>query len=50
VYTALQAAMPLKDMATTISAALLLRFLGGTVGISIGEVNINVYCTMNFAQ
>ncbi|PVF96646.1 MFS general substrate transporter [Serendipita vermifera] len=34
---ALQAAMPLRDMATTTSASILLRFLGGTIGISIGD-------------
>ncbi|KAG8843175.1 hypothetical protein FRB91_003551, partial [Serendipita sp. 411] len=34
---ALQAAMPLKDMATSTSTMALLRFLGGTVGISIGS-------------
>ncbi|TDL15953.1 MFS general substrate transporter [Rickenella mellea] len=34
---ALQAAMPLKDMASTTSTFILLRTLGGTVGISIGD-------------
>ncbi|PVF96665.1 MFS general substrate transporter [Serendipita vermifera] len=34
---ALQAAMPIKDMATSVSALILLRFLGGTIGISVGD-------------
>jgi hypothetical protein len=34
---ALQAAMPVKDMATSTATFGLLRTLGGTVGISIGE-------------
>ncbi|TDL25972.1 MFS general substrate transporter [Rickenella mellea] len=34
---ALQAAMPLKDMATTTATFGLLRTLGGTVGIAIGD-------------
>ncbi|KAF8342219.1 major facilitator superfamily domain-containing protein [Cantharellus anzutake] len=34
---ALQAAMPLKDMATSTSAFTLLRMLGGTIGISVGN-------------
>ncbi|KAF8342225.1 major facilitator superfamily domain-containing protein [Cantharellus anzutake] len=34
---ALQAAMPLKDMATSTGAFTLLRTLGGTIGISIGD-------------
>ncbi|KAL5523988.1 hypothetical protein ACEPAG_8161 [Sanghuangporus baumii] len=34
---ALQAAMPLKDMATSTAAFVLLRTLGGTVGISVGD-------------
>lgn len=34
---ALQAAMPLKDMATTTSTFGFLRTLGGTVGISVGQ-------------
>ncbi|KAF7970050.1 hypothetical protein HWV62_25286 [Athelia sp. TMB] len=33
---AMQAAMPLKDMATSTSAYILVRALGGTIGISIG--------------
>ncbi|KAH9946136.1 MFS amino acid permease [Epithele typhae] len=37
----LQAAMPLKDMATSTAAFVLIRTLGGTVGISIGEVIIS---------
>ncbi|CAG7851758.1 Uncharacterized MFS-type transporter C1399.02 [Serendipita indica DSM 11827] len=34
---ALQAAMPLKDMATSTSTLSLLRFLGGTIGLSVGN-------------
>lgn len=34
---ALQAAMPLKDMATSTSTMAVLRFLGGTIGISVGQ-------------
>lgn len=34
---ALQAAMPLRDMATSTSAFVLIRTLGGTIGISIGQ-------------
>ncbi|KAL5484993.1 hypothetical protein ACEPAI_7635 [Sanghuangporus weigelae] len=34
---ALQAAMPLKDMATSTAAFVLIRTLGGTVGISVGD-------------
>jgi hypothetical protein len=34
---ALQAAMPLKDMATSTATFGLLRTLGGTVGISVGQ-------------
>ncbi|KAI0637000.1 MFS amino acid permease [Trametes polyzona] len=37
----LQAAMPLKDMATSTSAFILIRTLGGTVGISVGEAIIS---------
>jgi EmrB/QacA subfamily drug resistance transporter len=33
----LQAAMPLKDMATSTAAFVFLRTLGGTIGITIGE-------------
>ncbi|KAF8586490.1 MFS general substrate transporter [Ramaria rubella] len=33
----LQAAMPLKDMATSTAAFVLIRTLGGTVGISVGQ-------------
>ncbi|KAF8485604.1 major facilitator superfamily domain-containing protein [Gautieria morchelliformis] len=33
----LQAAMPLKDMATSTATFVLLRTLGGTVGISVGQ-------------
>ncbi|KAJ4487828.1 MFS amino acid permease [Lentinula aciculospora] len=35
---ALQAAMPLKDMATSTAAFGFIRTLGGTVGISVGQV------------
>ncbi|KAF9053859.1 MFS general substrate transporter [Hymenopellis radicata] len=35
---ALQAAMPLKDMATSTSAFGFIRTLGGTIGISVGQV------------
>ncbi|KZS91047.1 MFS general substrate transporter [Sistotremastrum niveocremeum HHB9708] len=34
----LQAAMPLKDMATSTATFMLLRTLGGTVGVAIGQV------------
>ncbi|KAI0374828.1 MFS amino acid permease [Pilatotrama ljubarskyi] len=37
----LQASMPLKDMAVSTSAFLLLRTLGGTIGISAGEAIIS---------
>ncbi|KAI9574223.1 MFS general substrate transporter [Boletus coccyginus] len=37
---ALQAAMPLKDMATASSAFMFLRTVGGAVGISLGEAVI----------
>ncbi|KAI0748099.1 MFS amino acid permease [Daedaleopsis nitida] len=37
----LQAAMPLKDMATTTAAFVLIRTLGGTVGISVGQAIIS---------
>ncbi|KAI6028637.1 major facilitator superfamily domain-containing protein [Pisolithus orientalis] len=37
----LQAAMPLKDMATSTGAFVFLRILGGTVGITIGETIIS---------
>lgn len=36
-FIALQAAMPLKDMATSTSTMTLLRFIGGTIGISVGD-------------
>ncbi|KAI9571312.1 MFS general substrate transporter [Boletus coccyginus] len=38
---ALQAAMPLKDMATSTGAYVFLRTLGGTIGITIGEAIIS---------
>ena len=34
---ALQAAMPLKDMATSTATYVFVRQLGGTVGVSIGQ-------------
>ncbi|GJJ12694.1 hypothetical protein Clacol_006938 [Clathrus columnatus] len=34
---ALQASMPLKDMATSTAAMVLIRTLGGTIGISVGQ-------------
>ncbi|GJJ12691.1 hypothetical protein Clacol_006935 [Clathrus columnatus] len=34
---ALQASMPLKDMATSTAAFVLIRTLGGTIGISVGQ-------------
>ncbi|KAI0647025.1 MFS amino acid permease [Trametes meyenii] len=37
----LQAAMPLKDMATSTATFVLIRSLGGTVGISVGEAIIS---------
>ncbi|KAG2756045.1 MFS general substrate transporter [Suillus brevipes Sb2] len=38
---AIQAAMPIKDMATSTGAFMFLRTLGGTVGITIGEAIIS---------
>ncbi|KAG2143358.1 MFS general substrate transporter [Suillus cothurnatus] len=38
---AIQAAMPLKDMATSVGAFMLLRTLGSTIGMSVGEVIIS---------
>ncbi|KAG0705975.1 MFS general substrate transporter [Suillus ampliporus] len=38
---AIQAAMPIKDMATSTGAFVFLRTLGGTVGITIGEAIIS---------
>lgn len=40
----LQAAMPLKDMATSTSAFVFLRQLGGTIGISIGQAIWSSVC------
>ncbi|KAI0831279.1 MFS amino acid permease [Trametes gibbosa] len=37
----LQAAMPLKDMATSTAAFILIRTLGGTIGISVGQAIIS---------
>ncbi|KAG1827106.1 MFS general substrate transporter [Suillus subaureus] len=37
----IQAAMPIKDMATSTSAFVFLRTLGGTIGITIGEAIIS---------
>lgn len=34
---ALQAAMPLRDMATSTATLVLIRMLGGTIGISVGQ-------------
>lgn len=36
-YPAIQAAMPLKDMATATAAYGFMRTLAGTIGISIGD-------------
>lgn len=33
--------MPIKDMATTTTTMILIRFLGGTIGISVGNVGSN---------
>ncbi|KAG2111720.1 major facilitator superfamily domain-containing protein [Suillus discolor] len=38
---AIQAAMPIKDMATSTGAFVFLRTLGGTIGITIGEAIIS---------
>ncbi|KAG1875104.1 major facilitator superfamily domain-containing protein [Suillus tomentosus] len=38
---AVQAAMPIKDMATSTGAFMFLRTLGGTIGITIGETIIS---------
>lgn len=37
----LQAAMPLKDMATSTAAFILIRTLGGTIGIAVGQAIIS---------
>ena len=42
---ALQAAMPLKDMATSTAAFVLIRTIGGTVGISVGQAIISSVCS-----
>ena len=36
--------MPLKDMATSTAAFVLIRTLGGTVGISVGQAIISSVC------
>ncbi|KAG7447925.1 MFS general substrate transporter [Guyanagaster necrorhizus] len=47
---ALQAAMPLKDMATSTAAFGFIRTLGGTVGISVGEVVFSSTLTKRLAK
>jgi len=44
---AIQAAMPIKDMATSTGAFVFLRTLGGTVGITIGEAIISSVLQQN---
>ncbi|EKM55449.1 uncharacterized protein PHACADRAFT_256078 [Phanerochaete carnosa HHB-10118-sp] len=46
----LQAAMPLKDMATSTATFTFLRTLGGTVGISIGQAIISGFLRRKVAQ
>ncbi|GJE95150.1 MFS general substrate transporter [Phanerochaete sordida] len=46
----LQAAMPLKDMATTTATFGFIRTLGGTVGISIGQAIISGFLRHKVAQ
>ncbi|KIK92949.1 hypothetical protein PAXRUDRAFT_829496 [Paxillus rubicundulus Ve08.2h10] len=46
----LQAAMPLKDMATASSAYMFLRTLGGAVGIAIGEAIISTVLPKKLAS
>lgn len=41
---AVQAAMPLKDMATATATFGLIRTLGGTVGISVGQAILSSVC------
>lgn len=45
----LQAAMPLKDMATSTGAFGFLRTLGGTIGITIGEAIFSTVNGLTFA-
>jgi hypothetical protein len=46
----LQAAMPLKDMATSTGAFTLIRTLGGTIGISIGQAIFSSTLTPRLAK
>ncbi|OJT06143.1 hypothetical protein TRAPUB_3078 [Trametes pubescens] len=46
----LQAAMPLKDMATSTAAFILIRTLGGTIGISVGQAIISSELRKRVAQ
>lgn len=47
---ALQAAMPLKDMATSTSTFGFIRTLGGTIGISIGQVVFSSVCALSCSR
>ncbi|KAI6028874.1 major facilitator superfamily domain-containing protein [Pisolithus orientalis] len=47
---ALQAAMPMKDMATASSAFMFLRTVGGAVGISVGEAIISSLLSKKIAS
>ncbi|KAK0196961.1 major facilitator superfamily domain-containing protein [Armillaria mellea] len=47
---ALQAAMPLKDMATSTAAYGFIRTLGGTVGVSVGQVVFSSTLTKRLAK
>jgi MFS family permease len=40
----LQAAMPIKDMATSTGAFIFIRTIGGTIGISIGQAIFSSVC------
>ena len=46
----LQAAMPLKDMATSTATFTLIRMLGGTIGISVGDTIFTTELTKRLAQ
>ncbi|THH08149.1 hypothetical protein EW145_g2898 [Phellinidium pouzarii] len=46
----LQAAMPLKDMATTTGTFTLIRTLGGTVGISVGDTIFSTQVVQRLAK
>lgn len=46
----LQAAMPLKDMATSTATFTLIRTLGGTIGISLGDTVFTTELTKRLAQ